>query len=102
MRGRPVRQIEHDLVDVAPAPPFRRIIGLDDRMPRRMKVLRRVPVRRLVATTDMATGPADPEVQPGGIQLQAFLAARRARNDVADRQEMFADYRHDILRTPLP
>src|ERR1700686_2881430 len=84
MRCRPPRKIEHHFIDVTPAPPFRRIIGLDDRVPGRVKMFCCVPIWRLIAATDMATGAADPQMQPGVTRFQAFLTPRRARNDVAD------------------
>jgi hypothetical protein len=59
-----------------------------------------VPVWRLVAATDMATGAADPQMQPGVARFQAFFTPRRARNNVVDCREMFAKYRHVALRLP--
>src|SRR5665213_3452483 len=44
-----VGKIEHHFIDIAPAPTFGRIIALDDRMLRRVKMLGRMPVRRVVA-----------------------------------------------------
>ncbi|WP_291712610.1 hypothetical protein, partial [Bradyrhizobium sp.] len=49
---------------------------------------------RLIATTDMATAAADPQMQPGVAQFQTFLAPQGARNNVTDCREMFARYRH--------
>jgi hypothetical protein len=97
MRRRPARKIEHHFIDVTPAPPFRRIIGLDDRVPGRVKMFCCVPIWRLIAATDMAAGATDPQMQPGVTRFQAFLAPRRARNNVADCREMFAKYRHIFL-----
>src|ERR1700686_5154362 len=76
MRGRPARKIEHHFIDVTPAPPFRRIIGLNDRVPGRVKMFCCVPVWRLIAATDMATGAANPQMQPGVTRFQAFLTPR--------------------------
>src|SRR6202140_1817357 len=84
MRCRPARKIEHHFIDVTPAPTFRRIVGLDDRVPGRVKMFCSVPVWRLIAATDMATNAADPQMQPGVTGFQAFLTPRRARNNVAD------------------
>ena len=84
MRSRPARKIEHHFVDVTPAPTFRRIVGLDDRVPGRVKMFCRVPIWRLIAATDMATGAADPQMQPGVTRFQTFLTPRRAWNNVAD------------------
>jgi hypothetical protein len=94
MRCLSARKIEHYFFYITPAPPFRWIKGFDDRVPGRVKMFCRVPIWRLVAATDMAAGAADPQMQPGVTRFQAFLTPRRARNDVADRREMFAKYRH--------
>jgi hypothetical protein len=98
MRRRPFRKIEHHFIDVTPAPPFRRIIGLDDRVSGRVKMFCCVPVWRLIAATDMATSAADPQMQPGVTRFQAFLTPRRARNNVADSHDMFARYCHVSCR----
>jgi hypothetical protein len=98
MRCLSARKIEHHFLDVTPAPPFRRIIGLDYRVAGRVKMFCCVPVRRLIAATDMATGAADPQVQPGVAQFQTFFAPQGARNNVTDCREMFAKYRHVLLR----
>jgi len=97
MWGRPTRKIEHHFIDVTPAPTFRRIVGLDDRVHGRVKMFCCVPVWRLIAATDMATGAADPQMQPGVTGFQAFLTPRRAWKNVADCWEMFAKYRHVFL-----
>ena len=46
MRRLPVRQIEHDLIDIAPAPSFRRIVAFDDRMAGGVEMLGGVLVGR--------------------------------------------------------
>ena len=58
MRGGAIAEVEHDLVEVTPAPAFGRVIAFDDRMARLVKMLGGVAVRRIVATADMAAGPA--------------------------------------------
>ena len=68
------RKIEHYFIDVTPAPPFRRIIGLDDPVPGRVKMFCSVPVWRLIAATDMATDAADPQMQPWAAPFQTFRA----------------------------
>jgi hypothetical protein len=65
MRCLSARKIEHYFYYVTPAPPFRWVKGFDDRVPSRVKMFCRVPIWRLVAATDMATGAADPQMQPG-------------------------------------
>ena len=53
-----IAEVEDDLVDVTPAPAFGWVIAFDDRMACLVKMLRGVPVRRAVATADIAAGPA--------------------------------------------
>jgi hypothetical protein len=54
-----VRQIERYLVDIAPAPPFWRIIALDDRVTGGVEMFSRVLVGGIVATADVAAAAAD-------------------------------------------
>ena len=84
MRGGAIGEVEHDLVDVTPAPAFGWIIAFDDRVARAMEVLRGVAVRRVVATADMAAGPAETQMDLWRTDFQAFLAAERARCHVAN------------------
>jgi hypothetical protein len=58
VRGGAIAEVEHDLVDVTPPPAFGRVIAFDDWMARLVKMLRGVPVRRIVTAADMAAGPA--------------------------------------------
>jgi hypothetical protein len=59
MRRHPFGKIKKDFVHVTPAPAFRRIVALDDRVMGGVKVLGSVPIRGLVAATDMAASPAN-------------------------------------------
>jgi hypothetical protein len=43
---------------------FGRIIGFDDRVTGCMKMLRRVPIGRLITAADMTAGSADTQMQP--------------------------------------
>src|SRR5258708_19088959 len=79
-----VRQIEQDFIDKTPAPSFRRIIALDDRMLGGVEMLGCVLVWRIVAAADVAARAADPQMQPLAATLEAFLAAERARRDGVD------------------
>src|SRR4029079_11525238 len=94
MRGRAVAEIEHDLVDVAPTPAFGRVIAFDHRMPCRVEVPRRVPVRRVVAASDMAASPTQAQMQPSRADLQTFLAPERTPGHVADVVRVSAFVRH--------
>src|ERR1700752_209657 len=60
LRRGALAKVQEDLVDVAPSPAFRRIVALDDRMMRRVKVPCGVAVGRLVAAADMSARPAKP------------------------------------------
>src|SRR5205807_687703 len=79
LRGGPIGEVEHDLVQVAPAPGFGRIITFDDRMAGCVEMLAGVPVRRIVAAAHMSAAAAQPQMHPDRAGLQAFLAAARAR-----------------------
>src|SRR5712664_3131982 len=99
MRRFPVRQIEQDFVDIAPTPAFRRIIAFDHRMRRGVEVLGRVLVGGIVATADVTAAAADPQMQPLAAALEAFLATKRARRDIADAGDVGAAFYHT---RPLP
>jgi len=58
MRRGAAGEIEKHLVDIAPSPILGRVIAFDDGMARRVKMLGGMSVRRVVATADMAAGPA--------------------------------------------
>ena len=58
VRSGAIAEVEHHLVDVTPPPAFGRVIAFDDWMARLVKVLGGMAVRRIVATADMAAGPA--------------------------------------------
>ena len=96
MRCRPVRKVEHHFVDVAPTTPFGRVIAFDDRMIGCAKMFCSVPIRRLIAATDMATRAADTQMQPGIAQFQAFLTPQRTRHNVPNSCDMLAKYCHGL------
>src|SRR5260370_33440454 len=87
-----VRQIEQDFIDKTPAPSFRRIVALDDRMLGGVEMLGRVPVGRIVAAADVAARAADPQMQPLAATLEAFLAAERARRHAANASDVGAAF----------
>jgi hypothetical protein len=62
-----------------------------------MKMLRRMPVGRLIAATDMTAGPADAQMQPWIAQLQAFFAPQGIGNNVANSRQMLAAFNHALL-----
>src|ERR1700730_3142943 len=97
MRRDPVRQIEQQFIDIAPAPPLRRIVTVDDGMMGGVKMLGRVFVRRVVTTADVTATAADPHMQPLAAAFEAFLAAERARRDAADAGDMRAAFCHSVV-----
>src|SRR6267378_6474195 len=94
MRRLSVRKIEQHFIDIAPALTFRRIVALDDGMPGGVEVLGRVLVGGIVATADVTAAAADPQMQPLAAALEAFLATKRARRDIADAGDVSATLRH--------
>ena len=98
MRGGAVAEIEHDLVDVAPAPAFRWVVAFDDRMVRRVEMTRGVPVRRSVAASDMTARSAEAQMHPRRADLQTLLAAERTWRHIANGVDMGASFCH---RDPL-
>src|ERR1700722_19993408 len=100
MGGLSIRQIEQYLINVTPAPSFRRIVALDDRMLGGVEMLGRVLVGGIVAAADVAARAADPQMQPLAADLQAFLTTERARRDGANSREMAASLCHCRLTRP--
>src|SRR5881397_934580 len=99
VRGRAAGEVERHLVDVAPSPTFGRVVAFDDRMAGRVEVLGGVMVRRAVAAADVAARPAEPQMHPDRIDLQALLAAERAGDDLADAGRVGAFVSHWSSRT---
>jgi hypothetical protein len=85
MRRRPVRKIEHLRIDVTPAPPWLR------------EMCCIVSIGGLIAATNMTAGPADPQMQPGIAQFQAFFTPGSTPKDVADCRDMFANRCHAVV-----
>src|SRR6187402_1692234 len=79
LRRGAVAEIERHLVQVAPAPAFRRVVAFDDRVAGGVEMLGGMLVRGTVAAADMAAGPAEPQMYPARAGFQAFLASERAR-----------------------
>jgi hypothetical protein len=77
--GCPIGKFDDGLVDEAPAPTFGRIVALDYRVAGLLKMLGGMVTDGVIATSDMAAFPAEPEVYPALSNLQAFLAAQCAR-----------------------
>jgi hypothetical protein len=75
--------LEHDLVDVAPAPIFARLEGLDNRVVGRVEMLCSVFVFRRIAAADVPADEALAQVHPGVANPQAILTAVCARRNIS-------------------
>src|SRR5467141_1077940 len=87
----PPRGLEHELVDKTKSPVFPGLEAAHDRMFGLVKMLRGMPVDRVVAAADVTALEAEPQVYPLVAAGQTFLAPiGRLRLDVADLREMLA------------
>ena len=93
-RGARSGELEHQLVDIAPAPGFSGFDGPNDRVIRRVRVLGRMFVLRAVATPDMTASEAQAQMDPVISCLEALFATGAARSDWANVVQMGA--LHDI------
>src|SRR3954470_13983335 len=59
-----------------------------------MKMRGRVLVGGIVAAADVTAAAADPQMQPRAAACQAFLAAERARRDLANAADVGAAFCH--------
>src|SRR5579862_524319 len=89
-----VVELDEFLVDIAPAPAFRRVVAFDDRVAGGAEMLGGVAVGRIITAADVAAGSAEPQMQPRAIDLEAFLAAQRTRRHIADGFAVWAGARH--------
>src|ERR1700691_5613531 len=94
MRRGPIAEVKHHLVNVTPSPAFGWVIAFDDRVPRLVEMFRGMAVRRIVATADMAAGPAQAQMQPRRPDFQTLLAAESAGGYIADGVFMMAFVGH--------
>jgi hypothetical protein len=73
---------------------LRRIVAFDYGVAGFVEMGGCVPVRRIIAAADMATDPAEPQMNPSIAALEAFLAPAGAGDDVHDHVHVHAG-RHD-------
>jgi len=77
-------EIQFHFIDIAPPPAFARLDRPHDGVLGRVKVLRRMPVLRRIATAHVAANHAQPQMHPGVAHLQALAASVAARLQVAN------------------
>ena len=91
------RRLEHDLVNVAPAPVFTGLEGLDNGMAGCMEMPGSVFVLRGVATANVPADKALAQVYPGIANFQAILAAISTRRDFSNLVEVRTIYCHQFF-----
>src|SRR5262245_30299735 len=74
-------RFEKEFVGVTPHPLFARLEGTNQRMFRRVVVLRRVLVRRRVAAADVTASQTQAQMQPTASAAQAIFASSCAGRD---------------------
>src|SRR5216684_270017 len=74
-------KLEHELIDITPAPVLTRLEGLDNRVVGRVEMPGGVLILRIVTATDMSTGETESQMHPGISHFQTFLAPIGARRD---------------------
>ena len=83
-----LRRLEHDLIDITPAPIFTGLEGLDNGMAARMEMFGSVLVFRRVTAANMPANKAFAQVYPRVTNFQAILAAISTGRDIPDLIEM--------------
>ena len=76
-----LRHGQLNFVDVAPGPSFAGLEGCHDGVARVLEVVRGVAAGRTIAAADVATAQAEPQMDPGGAELQALFTAWSAGGD---------------------
>jgi hypothetical protein len=67
-----------------------------------MEVFGRVPILRVVAATDVPTGPAESQVYPSIAELEALLATATTWTVGSYKVQMATLCGHDISTEPVP
>src|SRR5580692_11203033 len=91
---RPAQLVQHEFVDVAPAPVLSRLDRLDDRVLAAMIVLGRVLVLRGIAAAHMAADQAHPQMHPRISRFQTILASVGAGLYVFDFLDVRTGFHH--------
>src|SRR5712691_4159560 len=75
-------KLEHELIDITPAPVLTRLEGLDNRAVGRVEMPGGVLILRIVTATYRSKGQTEAQVHPGIAQFQTILARTGARRDI--------------------
>jgi hypothetical protein len=89
-----VFEIDHDRVDIAPAPTFRRIVSLDDGMFGCVEMRCCMAHGRLITAAHVTAGSADAQVKPCTADPETILTAARTRRHPLDACNVPAHWRH--------
>jgi hypothetical protein len=76
VRHGPRRHRQFHFIDIAPGPAFAWLEGCHHRVARVVEMMCGVPARRTIATADVATTQAEPEMNPGRAQFQALFTTQ--------------------------
>jgi len=90
------------LIDVAPSPPLAGLERGDHGVSLLMKVLRGVAARRAVATTDVTTGQAEPQMDPGHSPSQALFTPLGAGGNRVEIDHVLTAHFGPPGKAPLP
>jgi hypothetical protein len=91
-------EIELEFIDVTPTPVFTRLERPHDGVMRSVKMLRRMFIRRRIATAYMSTDKTKPQMHPAGAHFETLLAPFGVRMYVVDLIEMRAFHKTLALR----
>ena len=75
------RHRQFHFIDVTPGPPFAWLEGCDHGVARVMEMSRGVAARRTIATADVTTAQAEPEMNPRRAQFQALFTPKSVRRN---------------------
>ena len=58
------RKVDFNIIDIAPTPPLRRVVALDDGVTRRFEVFSGMTMGGLIAAADVPTIATEPQMHP--------------------------------------
>ena len=88
VRHGPRRHRQLHFIDITPSPPFAWLEGRDHGVARVMEMSRGVTARRTIATADVTTAQAEPEMNPRRAQFQALFTPKSVRRNRIDTRQV--------------